>query len=267
VERLVGNVGFLLLYTVSGLVGSTARLYWDLDIISAGASGAVFGVWGALLGFLIWRRDSVPAEVLVSLRNSGVSFLGYNLVFGLFVQGIDHAAHLGGLAAGILCGLTLSQPLTGEARLGRPFRNALVAVGGILVLASALLLLPKGKSSFAAVMIRFEETEKKVLNSYNDAIDRARAGQLTDEDFAKLLEREILPDWRSLRGDLDQLQNVKADRVRMLAQLKDYAKLREEHWAAFLDALRDPDPAKLAEARRKGEVVDEALKQLGAAVK
>ena len=51
VERLVGNFGFALLYVVSGLLGSVASLAWNPTTISAGASGAVFGVVGALIGF------------------------------------------------------------------------------------------------------------------------------------------------------------------------------------------------------------------------
>ena len=62
VERLVGNVGFLVLYFASGIAGSLASLAWQPLAISAGASGAVFGVAGALLGLIAFRHDSVPSR-------------------------------------------------------------------------------------------------------------------------------------------------------------------------------------------------------------
>ena len=68
VERLVGNIGFLVLYIISGVGGSLASLLWNPMVISAGASGAVFGVGGALMGFILLRRDTIPAEVLKHLR-------------------------------------------------------------------------------------------------------------------------------------------------------------------------------------------------------
>ncbi len=138
VERMVGNVGFLLTYLVAGLGGSLASLFWNPTLISAGASGAVFGVYGALLGLLLRQHGSVPREALVQLRGSGLAFLGYNLVFGLTVPNIDTAAHLGGLVAGFLGGVVLSQPFTPDALAGRAARNlavsglgALVVVGGM----------------------------------------------------------------------------------------------------------------------------------------
>lgn len=128
VERMVGNVGFLLLYLSAGLVGSLASLFWNPLLVSAGASGAIFGVYGALLGLLLLNRGSIPAQALVQLRNSGLGFLFYNLVFGLMQPNIDSAAHLGGLIGGFLFGLVQSQPFTADALPRRGFRNLCVGV-------------------------------------------------------------------------------------------------------------------------------------------
>ena len=109
VERLVGNVGFVVLYFVSGIAGSIASLAWNPLVVSAGASGAVFGVAGALLGLIAFRRDTIPASVLKHLWKSMSAFLFYNIVFGMMASGIDMAAHIGGLIAGFACGL-IPQP-------------------------------------------------------------------------------------------------------------------------------------------------------------
>ena len=111
VERLVGNVGFLILYLAAGLLGGLASLAWNPEIASAGASGAVFGVSGGLIGFLALRRDSIPMPILQSLQSSMASFVGFNVLFGIMIPNIDMACHLGGLIGGVFCGLILSQPI------------------------------------------------------------------------------------------------------------------------------------------------------------
>lgn len=139
VERMLGNVGFLVLYVSAGLIGSLASLFWHPMLVSAGASGAIFGIYGALLAILLRNRGSIPAETLGQLRNSGLGFLAYNLIYGLTQPDIDSAAHLGGLIGGFFFGLLQSQPFTPEALPGRGVRNlcagvlcvALGAVGAV----------------------------------------------------------------------------------------------------------------------------------------
>jgi membrane associated rhomboid family serine protease len=141
VERMVGNVGFAVLYLVAGLTGSLASLLWNPHHVSAGASGAIFGIYGAMLGLLLRGRGSIPAEALAQLRNSGLGFLFYNLLYGMMHSRIDNAAHIGGLVGGFLCGLVLGQPLAPAARAGRPVRNVFAGgLGVVLGLAGVMAL-------------------------------------------------------------------------------------------------------------------------------
>src|SRR5215831_12455185 len=106
-ERLLGSTGFLMLYLLSGLLGSVASVAWNPAVVSAGASGAIFGLYGGLLAFLVQHRDMQQHAFLAALRTNTLAFLGYNLVYGVIQQGIDMAAHLGGLAGGFACGFVL----------------------------------------------------------------------------------------------------------------------------------------------------------------
>lgn len=153
VERFVGNVGFVVVYFVSGIAGSIASLFWNPLVVSAGASGAVFGVAGTLLGLNTFRQDTIPAPVLKHLRNSMLTLLFYNLVYGMMATGIDMAAHIGGLVAGFLGGLVLSQPLSVAMVARRAARNVIVATVGASILPLSTLALPNPLPSCTSPMV------------------------------------------------------------------------------------------------------------------
>ncbi len=116
VERLFGHVAFAGLYVLSGIGGAIASLCVHPMAIGAGASGAIFGIFGALLGFLAIRHRDIPAALLKPMRGGALAFIGYNTVFGLGIPGIDMAAHFGGLAAGFVCGLLLTAVAPARSR-------------------------------------------------------------------------------------------------------------------------------------------------------
>ena len=145
VERMLGPVAFASAYLLAGLAGSCASALWSPDRSSAGASGAIFGIFGVLAAFLLRQRRALPPGALTSLTRSSLFFVGYNVIYGLTNPSIDMAAHLGGLAGGFVVGLPLVHALTPDAR-ARMWRRAavvtavgLVAVGGLWSRAPRLL--------------------------------------------------------------------------------------------------------------------------------
>jgi len=110
VERLFGNLAYAILYLAAGLGGAIASMATLPPRVSVGASGAIFGILGALLAFLIVHHRSVPTTVLRPLRSSAVGFVVFNTLFGTAVPNIDQAAHMGGLVTGFLGGFLLIRP-------------------------------------------------------------------------------------------------------------------------------------------------------------
>ena len=111
-EYFMGGVFFILIYTASGILGSLAScLYYSnsyLSIVSAGASGAVFGIAGALLVTAIYLRIKYGKSEFNFDYSSIIFFIGFNIVYGLNMPGIDNACHMGGLLSGMLLGLFFS---------------------------------------------------------------------------------------------------------------------------------------------------------------
>ena len=111
---LIGGIILVLLlviYILSGIGGSLASLTWHPSVLSAGASGAVFGVAGALVSMLYFGHILVPRQVVRDLLSSLAFFVGFNLLLGSVLVGIDNAGHIGGLVVGLGLGAVLHRPL------------------------------------------------------------------------------------------------------------------------------------------------------------
>ena len=101
-ELETGKIRFLLIYFLSGVGGNLCSLLFNQSIgetvVSAGASGAIFGLMGALVLVVIKRKGRVG-----NLNSRGIIFMvGLSLYFGLTSSGVDNAAHIGGLICGFL---------------------------------------------------------------------------------------------------------------------------------------------------------------------
>lgn len=107
VEVLFGSRRLAAAYFVSGVAGSVASVAWDVisgsDVPSVGASGAIFGLLGFLIAFLLRHRDRLRPEAR-SLLLQLLFWAAINIFFGFTAPMIDNAAHLGGLVAGLAIG-------------------------------------------------------------------------------------------------------------------------------------------------------------------
>ena len=129
-ERLYGNVRFFLLYLLAGIGGNLLGLFGHPMTVSAGASGAVFGVYGGLLAFLLVQRGVVPSASAWSIAKSAGIFIAYNVIYGLSSPETDMTAHVGGLFTGFLVGCPLARPLFATGQRLYPVRTILVALLG-----------------------------------------------------------------------------------------------------------------------------------------
>jgi rhomboid protease GluP len=103
-EPILGKAKFLVTYLLTGVLGSIASIWWYPATISVGASGAIFGLYGLFLAFMLTKV--FPAAFGKAFLLSTLIFVGYNLLMGL-AGGIDNAAHIGGLVSGFFIGLLL----------------------------------------------------------------------------------------------------------------------------------------------------------------
>jgi rhomboid protease GluP len=274
IERLFGSTRFLLLYVFAGLSGSIASLLWNPGVNSAGASGAIFGVFGGLLAFVINPRNDVPKEVMAEHRNSTLLFAGYSLFYGFAHSGIDNAAHLGGLAGGFAMGLLLARPLNAEhrARPGLPRMLMAVAAGAAVLLAMAWPLAnPSSQTQqivrFKRSLLDFDGREKAVLAQAQALIDQAKAGKLSNAAFAAAFSSQITPQWDAFHQEFAAETVPQGDSDYALHQaLLHYTDARRQEARALTEAVTSTDPvasAALGTAQGNTQV---ALEEIKAAV-
>lgn len=107
VERNLGHIRYLILYLVSGVCGNVISVLYDytqgVNTYSVGSSGAVFGVMGVLILLIIKGRKKLQSGSSLIYRAAFAVF--YAVYSGFRNPHTDNAAHVGGLAAGILLGL------------------------------------------------------------------------------------------------------------------------------------------------------------------
>lgn len=98
VERIYGHRLFTLIYFGSGLIGSALSLnYGAQSVVSVGASGAIFGIAGAMMVGMYQHKDKLPKTIGKQSIGGIAIFIVFTLLNGFTKQGIDNAAHVGGI--------------------------------------------------------------------------------------------------------------------------------------------------------------------------
>jgi len=253
VERLYGNLAYIAIYLAAGIGGAIASAATPPPKVSVGASGAIFGVLGALLSFLIIHRRSIPASVLKPLRGSAVGFVVFNTIFGMVVPNIDQSAHMGGLVTGFLAGLLLSRswPVV-PSRWVAVRRVAMTALCALALVVAALAATRRSESLVPPYM-RYEDVAEQLAPAISefDAIrettsklDRRAAGDdaaarqsclstiqdLTDRGARNLirLRKATTPDTQ-LRGLIDVLDRAQSRQIDRLQATRRYVESGAAH--------------------------------------
>ncbi len=222
VETILGKIKFLIGYLATGALASLVSIYFVGEGVTAGASGAVAGLYGILLAF--------ATTGYLNKKFNTVWFTGVLLYFGFIVwfglnHGADNMANIGGLAAGIVVGYLF---------YFFHFKKNLARSGGTrisieILLATALLIflyIRSGKDDslrFEKAVMQLNQIELKAMTQMQRLQDAE-----TNEDAAKTLKEEALPLWKNFQKEIDKTDKYRLDerfnKKRKL--LHSYAQLR-----------------------------------------
>src|SRR5271165_383020 len=131
-ESLYGRWTYAAIYLITGVAGGLASVAWNPQVLSVGASGAIFGLAGALIASFYLGEFSLSGISIKGTLSSLLFFAGFNLFLGSMVPGIDNACHAGGLVSGLILGALIARVAPQHDAVRR------VSVLGVVALAVAV---------------------------------------------------------------------------------------------------------------------------------
>lgn len=241
VEGLLGRWRYTLLFMGSGVAGNLISLaLQDHPRVSSGASGAIFGLYGALLVFLWGERARIALDEYRWISTVAVAFSALMLGLGIFIPGIDNAAHAGGLLAGAVLAKLLGHPAVGSAG---PRAPALFSATGLLAgvaLLALLLGLPGPAYRYSeerttrAAISEFVLEDRRITARWQ-ALLGADSGQSFDQVAGALNQEVAEPYQRSFEALAHVESYAHVPSGAALLQMQSYAARRS---AQILEDLR-----------------------------
>ncbi|MBB3259336.1 rhomboid protease GluP [Paraburkholderia bannensis] len=207
-ERFYGSGRFIAIYLFAGIAASMMSLLMHPGFNCAGASGAIFGVIGAVLAYLLLHRQATPRGFYVKHFRLAAWFTVYALINGLTHPGVDNGAHVGGLLGGFLFGLVIAPPL--EPASPRSVVARAMAIGAPAVLAGGFLVslaavlamldrLPERQESmqFSELILKASELDRRAVADLK-TMPRDHSTPQARAALAERIRSTLLPEWRQL---------------------------------------------------------------------
>lgn len=255
VERMYGPLRFAVIYFLGGVAGNLFSLVSHHgQAVSGGASGAIFGLYGALLVCLWRERKNLHPHEFRWLFWGASGFSVVIVIVGLLIPGIDNAAHIGGFLTGLLSGVALARSLQPDEVL--PWRQRLLAT---TTFAIALLLLvshvpvPAYRWS-EEVTVRngvdkFLRDDAAISRAWQDLLnERARDGA-SFEDLSGRIDAAISDRYEESFEQMSRFPiNPALPSANALKLLRQYAEMRRDASHSMAEGLRSKDPNKIREA-------------------
>ncbi|BCA78847.1 hypothetical protein AOP6_0634 [Desulfuromonas sp. AOP6] len=246
VERLHGPWAYLSIYLLAGIAGSCGTLLFSPLNVGIGASGAVFGVMGAMVIFFQIDRDFLTSGARNKIATTFAIYGFYALMNGIGKAGIDNAAHVGGALTGIALAWFIGKPLRLKKEDGGWLsRRALAGVGLVLLgVGVALAAAPKRGSDYrvAASIVELQQelsAKEKILA--DEVVKMSEMAE--DVDSAKVTEVVTLwqNTYQGLPERLAQLQPENESLQKRQEVLLAYIRLKQEGGELMAEAFAKED--------------------------
>jgi membrane associated rhomboid family serine protease len=242
VEKLYGGARFVVLYVVTGVAGVCGSYFYHPQSISAGASGAIFGLFGVLLVFGIRYRKSIPPSFKRAVGTGVLPVIVINLIIGFTIPGIDNSAHLSGLLAGAaLAGIVpFQRPGEGTPSIFRFVETALLVI--------VALSFYKVAANYEGPRLSFRNLSRGVtqvigtgstVQEFIDAINNTqKAFDTSTEELEAGRTGDLVRVQTDLSKSIDQLQNVPSLAARADELTAQLLRLMQDQYQLIQDVER-----------------------------
>ena len=255
VERMYGPVRFTAIYFASGLTGNLLSLVANKGLaISGGASGAIFGIYGALLVFLWRERHNLHPRDFRWFFWGAAGFATVSLFLGFMITGIDNAAHIGGFLAGTLGGVVFTPAAESRGRVS--YRNRMAA-GGAFAIGIAVLIshIPAPAYRWSEELLTRKEIREflrddlAISRAWQKILDEGKGGNISFEELAGRIDAAVSDPYEESFEQLSQLPaNPALPSAAMAEKLRHYAEHRLDASRTLAEGLRARNPEQIREA-------------------
>ncbi len=218
-EPKLGKSRFLSAYLLTGIASSSVSLWWNVETVSVGASGAIFGIYGIFLALL--TTNFVQKKTRTALFTSIGIFVAYNLIGGVR-EGIDNAAHLGGLVSGILIGYALLPSLKKpEATI---LKFATISITSVFILLTCFGFsknITDDTENYAIKMNDFIEMEAMALAIYQNY------GYMSQVDMLNQIKNRSNYYWKENLKITEEIDEMKLPQIYLIKneKIREYCQL------------------------------------------
>lgn len=251
VERMFGPWRFLGIYLVSGVAGNLLSLVVQGNqAVSGGASGAIFGIYGALLVYLWCARHQMQQLEFRWLFWGAMLFSGLTIGMGYIIPGIDNSAHIGGFVTGMVLATLLLPPGVAAPRgavpgtLGYVRWLAGVAWCGVLLGLLTHLPIPKYRwqqeLAIQQQLQKLNQVDQRAQQQWRKIMLEGRAGSVSFDEMATQIDAQVASPYEESFEQLSSLaDDPKLPSASLLEQARAYAQKRSEASKAAAAQLRN----------------------------
>lgn len=250
IERLFGQASFAAVYAISALGGSLTSIAIHPMTTSAGASGAIFGIYGGMIAYLVVCQATLPNGIRSAMIQSALTFVAYNLLYGLALPHVDVAAHVGGLVAGFLAGAAMATPMATPAVV-RVQRAAIVTVAATALLAGGATRLQRFDDWSGAINSWLKDEDKFDRRVAEEAA-KVDARKIPPKEFADRIDKEFIPELEQQRARMAALRLPEAERTKANG-LVAFLGLKIDALKLMSEAERTGNAETLERANKKNE--------------
>lgn len=273
-EPMLGKLRYISAYICTGLFASLVSTIWlkDKFTIAAGASGAVFGMYGVFLAFL--TTNIIPKQLRNAMLQSTLIFVAYNVFYGLKPgSGIDNSAHLGGLISGFVIGYIYYYGIKNSERIKPALLTAIIIVATIAVIYFGVnnnktsptridyqtgKIYTSDEGLYNEQLMKFGELELKAMEPEGDTT-------ISEEIRLERLEKISVPVWQDAKRFVEQIDTSsfsKQERIKT-AILKEYVDLRISLTNLQIKAKRENTNAYNEQINGLIDKINTAVQKLG----
>lgn len=255
-EPLMGKLLFTVAYLVTGIAASVTSAWWHDNSVGAGASGAIFGLYGVFL--LLLLTNLIDQQTRKSLLSSIGIFVGYNLILGLRA-GVDNAAHIGGLVAGVVCGAVIYLHL--KDRSNKTLEKIIAAGLVVAVAVAVVFTIPKLSNpvgEYQAMLINFDKYETTALSVYKEK-------EAPDSSDLVALKTITLPNYLQCKAEVKKIKAIKnlpAELLPRVSLLDEYTDARIRETELKIRAIEDPSGDYITNITEVVEKIRSLIKKL-----